>query len=227
MFKCYRVKLQFSTPFAAGLPKDPKILLGFLKGRAPNKKPEGATAIEQIAEEVEEELYDSGEPEITLTTTFKQDKGVIVYEDRGVKAHIKDCANILRRLKDIRGLKTIVADRVWVEPRFIPLTKSGQPVKEISGSEIKPITVRDRRTGQSRTAVKIVEFVESPAMEFDLKVLDDGLVSQELLEDIFKYGGQIKGMGADRGLGWGRYTFELEEKGEKKQPRKRKRAGRG
>ncbi len=210
MFKEYKVKLKFQNEFAAGIPEDPNQLLSFLEARQPRTKPEGATPIEELAKGVAEEILapETG-GEAAITTTFKVKDGVLVYEARGVKSHIKDCANVLKEQLGVKGLKAKVADRLQVEPQFIKLHKDGKELTAPDGREIRPITTMTRQG--PITAVKIVNYLMQPEMEFTLLVLDDGLVTKELLETLMTYGGRIKGLGQDRNLGWGRYRFEIEE----------------
>ena len=53
-------------------------------------------------------------------------------------------------------------------------------------------------------------------MRFTLRVLNDGLVSRELLEQIFEYGGE-HGMGQERGAGdFGKYNLVKLEREEMK-----------
>lgn len=210
MFKEYGVTINFRNQFAAGIPKDPEALLKFLEVRAPERKPEDAIPLEEMAEEIAEHLPAAEDAQAAITTTFKMVDGCLVYEARNIKAHIKDCASILSKgVEKVRGLKSAVANRIQVEPDYIPLMKEGKPVVAVDGKEIRPITIMSRQG--PRTAVKIVEFVNAPTLVFRLVTLDDKVVTKKLLEDIFTYGGRIKGMGQDRGLGWGRYSATIQE----------------
>jgi len=213
MFKKYRVKVDFQNQFAAGIPEDPNRLVDFLDAKKPTKEPEDAIPLEDLAEMIEGQTLPSeeGSDEAAMTTTFKVDEdGNLAYESRCVKAHLKDCAFILsKNYLEKRGLKTAVANRIQVGPEMLPLSRNGGFLKDVDDKEIRPITVQTRQG--PRTAVKIVKFVNAPHMEFELTVLNDGVVDGQLLETLFQYGGMMKGMGQDRNMGWGRYTFEIEE----------------
>jgi hypothetical protein len=41
-------------------------------------------------------------------------------------------------------------------------------------------------------------------------VLDDGIITEDILKAIFEYG-SIHGLGQERSQGWGRYTYEIKE----------------
>lgn len=212
MFKKYRVTVDFINQFAAGIPEDPNKLLDFLDSKKPSKEPENAIPLEDLAETIEEQLLEPLEEtgEEAMTTTFKQFDGKIAYEARCVKSHLKDCAFILsRNYLEKRGLKTAVANRIQIYPDMLPLSRNGKYLEEVDGKEIRPITVQTRQG--PRTAVKIVKFVNAPHMEFYITVLNDGVVTLELLTTLFNYGSVMKGMGQDRNMGWGRYKYEIEE----------------
>lgn len=212
MFRKYRVTWKFRNEFAAGIPENPEALLAFLEARAPERRPEDAIPLEELAEQVAQEIHQpSTEREAALTTTFKEKNGALVYEARGVKAHIKDCASVLSKMLGITAFKAKVANRADIKPQFIPLTRNGQPITEVDGSEIRPVTTMTRLG--PRTAVKIVKYVLAPELTFELLVLDDGVITEQHLRSIFQYGGNVKGAGQDRGLGWGRYDFTMEEVG--------------
>jgi len=212
MFKKYKIKVDFHNQFAAGIPEDPDRLLDFLDAKKPTKEPEDAIPLEDLAEMIEGQTLESDDSseEAAMTTTFKQKDGVLCYESRCIKAHLKDCAFILsKNFLERRGLKTTVANRIQVGPEMLPLYRNGSTLTDVDGKEIRPITVQTRQG--PRTAVKIVKFVNAPHMEFELTVLNDGVVDLELLNTLFEYGGTMKGMGQDRNMGWGRYAFEIEE----------------
>ncbi len=212
MFKKYKISLNFENQFAAGIPEDPSRLLDFLDARAPTKVPEDAVPIEDLAEIVADQTLpsDDSSEEAAMTTTFKQQDGTLVYEARCIKAHFKDCAFILsKNFLEKRGLKTAVANRIQVGPEMLKLHRNGEMLTDVDGKEIRPITVQTRQG--PRTAVKIVKFVNAPQFEFILTVLNDGVVDIDLLTTLLTYGGTMKGMGQDRNMGWGRYSFEIEE----------------
>jgi len=209
----YEVELRFTSPFAASVPKNPEDIKQMVTARMPSKKPEGAPTTKELAEEVEEEVGAEEEAERGYATFKRDEEGYIVYEGRCVRAHIKDCANAIQGLLGIRALKSKVANRVYVEPRFIPLydSETGERKTEPDGSEVRLVHAMTMRG--PRSSVKTVDYVNEPTMRFTLRVLNDGLVSRELLEQIFEYGGE-HGMGQERGAGdFGKYNLvKLEER---------------
>ena len=207
MWKTYQVEQQFTTPFASSTPKNPKDIEAMLSSRAPSKPPEDAIPLPELAEEVAGEVEATEEVERGYATFKRDDKG-LYYEARCVRAHIKDCANILRKRLAIPAFKAKVANRVYVEPAKIRVLRGGKAIQEPDGSEIRIVHALTPKG--PRSSLKTIDYVDSPKLQFQLKVLDDGVITQGMLESIFEYGGQ-HGEGQERSQDWGKYVFKLEE----------------
>lgn len=230
MWQSYEVELHFTTPFASSTPKNPKDIEAMLEARMPSTRPEGAVALDELAEEVKEEVEASQEVERGYAT-FKRDENGLYYEGRCVRAHIKDCANQLQGLLGIKALKSKVANRVYVEPAKIRLLRSGEIIKEPDGSvthEVQPVgmpwlhhvpleQIKEPDGSETRiihamtmkgprSSLKTIDYVNNPVLKFNLKVLDDGVIDQATLESIFEYGAE-HGMGQERSQDWGKYEL--------------------
>lgn len=198
MWKNYEVELKFHTPFASSTPKNPLEIKDMLEARMPAKPPEDATPIEELAGQVAEEV---GSPDAEVEkghATFKKDDQGLYYEARCIRAHIKDCAAQVQKILEIRGLKPKVANRVYVEPSKIYLGKS-----EPDGYEVRPVHAMLPRGPIS--SLKAIDYLNDVTLEFRLKVLDDGIITEDILKTIFEYGG-IHGMGQERSQDWGKYV---------------------
>ena len=211
MWKRYAVELRFTTPFASSTPRNPKDIEKMLIARTPSdselrKRREAGEEIvplDELGEQVAEEVKASEEVERGYAT-FKRDGKGLYYEARCVKAHIKDCANQLQGFLEIKALKSKVANRVYVEPAKIYLDKS-----EPDGSEVRIVHAMTMKG--PRSSLKTLDYVDSPILKFQLKVLDDGVVDEEILKAVFEYGGE-HGMGQERSQDWGKYELvKLEE----------------
>jgi len=203
MWKTYQVELQFTTPFASSTPKNPRDIEAMLLARAPSKPPEDPIPLPELAEQVAGEVEATEEAERGYAT-FKRDNNGLYYEARCIRAHIKDCANILQGLLEIKALKSKVANRVYVEPAKIYLGK-----QEPDGSEIRIIHAMTMKG--PRSSLKTIDYVDRPKLQFQLKVLDDGVIDEEILKAIFEYGAE-HGMGQERSQDWGKYELvKLEE----------------
>lgn len=206
MWKKYEVELRFTTPFASSTPKNPKDVEAMLLARAPSdsqlkhrmEKGEKVTSLLELAEQVKEEVEASEEVERGYAT-FKRDEDGLYYEARCIRAHIKDCANILQGMLGIKALKAKVANRVYVEPAKIYLDK-----KEPDGSETRIIHAMTMKG--PRSSLKTIDYVDKPVLKFQLKVLSDGVIDRKILESIFEYGAE-HGMGQERSQDWGKYEL--------------------
>ena len=202
MWKQYEVRLQIEGRFAAALPKTQEEVQQMLEHRMPTKAPDNPVPIDQLAEQITEEV--GVEPEFGWAT-FKRNSDGLYYEGRCVRGHIKDCAQqISSFFPDTRAFKAKVANKVYVETDIIPLGKQ-QP----DGSEQRFIQIMTRQG--PRSTYKFIDYVENPLLTFYLRVLDDGVITEEMLIAIFEYGG-MHGLGQERSQGWGRYRLlKLEE----------------
>lgn len=207
LWQRYRVVLQVEGQFGAGLPKNPEEIKKMLETRMPGRKPEDAVPIEELAEQVAGEVGEADEEEAKPGwITFKSDPGGLYAEGRTVRGHLKDCAGVLAQgiFAEIKNFRSKFVNRVYVETRNIRLGK-----KAIDGTEERYIQVITKKG--PRSAPKWIDYVLDPRLEFDLLVLDDGLITEEILRTILAYGA-VHGMGAERSQGWGRYTVETLEK---------------
>ena len=203
MWKKYEVELRFTTPFASSTPKNPQDIGAMLEARMPAKSPPDPVSIPELASQIAEEVEATEEVEKGYAT-FKRDDRGLYYEARCVRAHIKDCANALQGLLEIRALKSKVAQRVYVEPEKLYLGKT-----EPDGNETRIVHAMTMKG--PRSSLKTIDYVNDAGLTFILKVLDDGVITEDILKAIFEYGG-THGIGQERSQDWGRYELvKLEE----------------
>jgi len=202
MWKRYEVRLQMEGRFAAALPKTQEEIQQMLEHRMPTKAPDNAMLIDHLAKQVVGEI--GTEPEFGWAT-FKRNEAGLYYEGRCIRGHIKDCAQQINSFfPDTRAFKAKIANKVYVETDVIPLGK-----REPDGNEQRFIQVMTRQG--PRSTYKFIDYIESPELTFSLRVLDDGVITEEMLRAIFEYGG-VHGLGQERSQGWGRYRLtRLEE----------------
>ena len=79
---------------------------------------------------------------------------------------------------------------------------------EPDGTEQRFVQVMTRQG--PRSTIKYIDYLEKPTLNFQLKVLEDGIITEEILTSIFEYGA-IHGLGQERSQGWGRYEFTITE----------------
>lgn len=192
----YQVELLFTSPLASGTPKRPGDIKAMLEARMPTSVPANAQPLLELGEEIGEEVEAS--EEVTKGyATFKRDDHGLYFEARCVRAHIKDCASRLQGILGIAALKAKVANRVYVEPPRLYLGKD-----KPDGTETRIIHVIVRQG--PRSGFKDIDYVEDAHLKFSLKVLNDGLINENILQAIFEYGG-VHGMGQERSQDFGRY----------------------
>ena len=214
MWKKYEVELQMTGYFAASLPQTREDIEKMLENRMPAKPPEDFVPLDQLVDEVAEKVGagEDGEGEEAELkygwATFPRDDNGLYYEGRCVRGHIKDCANQVKDAikPEVKALKAKVANKVYVMTDVIPLIVDGVQVREISGTVQRFVQVMTMRG--PRSTIKFVDYLQKPALTFRLNVLDDGIITDDILNAIFEYG-SIHGMGQERSQGWGRYTFTV------------------
>lgn len=212
MWKPYDVTLQMTGYFAASLPKTREEIEKMLGYRMPGKPPEDFTPLAELVNEVVEKVgTDEEEEELAYGwATFPRDDNGLYYEGRCIRGHLKDCANQVREVIQpvIKALKAKVANKVYVMTDIIPLMVDGVQAGELAGTEQRFIQVMTKRG--PRSTIKYIDYLVRPTLTFRLNVLDDGVITEEVLGAIFEYG-SVHGLGQERSQGWGRYTFSIKE----------------
>jgi hypothetical protein len=116
----------------------------------------------------------------------------------------KDGATQVSRFIDMTAFKSKVANKVYVMTERIRLGKD-KPDGTIQRF-VQAITPKG-----PRSSIKHIDYVVAPRLSFHLKVLDDGVITEDHLRLIFEYGA-VHGIGQERSQGFGRYTLEVFER---------------
>jgi hypothetical protein len=219
MWLKYNVELRMAGRFAASLPKTREEIERMLENRMPAHPPADyipvAELVDQVAEEVGAPAATEQEEEFKFGwATFPRNADGLYYEGRCIRGHLKDCATQVKGwiVPEVKALKAKVANKVYVVTDVIPLMSAVyEPVtklqfKEIAGTEQRFIQVMTMHG--PRSTIKYVDYVEKPVLRFDLKVLNDGVITEPILRALFDYG-SIHGLGQERSQGWGRYDYTL------------------
>lgn len=222
VFALYGVTLELEDRLMGGIPKDPKVVEGWLRAKA------GITEARELAQVTARTLEENGsslgvspaaiaemDPDeayalieaasqehaaLKSTNGFKVDEQGLYIEDRQVKAMLKESTNVLfageRWGKTKKGPKAFVAERVFVRPRRIHVG-----VEEPDGVELVVGHVADK--AGKRSTLTYHEYVEKPTIEIELEVVRDELTLEQW--------GQLwlhasaNGLGALRSQGYGRF----------------------
>jgi len=223
MWNRARVTLSIRERVCGGIPKDQKLIEGWVAANMPEVSAEKqAKLVAKTAAELPAATEEKAEK---MWTTFKVAKpdGYIFIEGRQIKAMLKESANILREAlitseKSEKGkdkaaekaksrftaIRSKVAERLFVEEDRVVFDRNGKRLTEPDGSEERAIHVM---TAQGpRDALKRTDFVAAPAtISFHLKWVNDSVVDIELVKIFFEHACE-NGLGADRSQGNGRFA---------------------
>ena len=220
MWDYYSLTLKVER-LVGGLPKHPEIVKRWQEAKWPAnpeakltpedpQTPEEAAA--RITESMGAQALAAEDAVAGIWTGFAERNGSLVLEHRQVKAMLKESANVVKALPNMRKLNTKgeskemplrarLAERVFVKPHWIPLG-----VSEPSDSPERPIHVM---TSQGpRTALKRTDVIDDVEIHCTLKVLNDGVITEAILRTILDHGSE-NGIGTDRSQGNGQFDFVL------------------
>jgi len=212
IFTTYRAQLTFRSKLLGGIPKDPKIIEGWLRSKA------GISSEEEVRQAMLRTLVELGaevRPDMTFeelqeaskhlaavkqTNGFKRDTDGLYIEDRQIKAMIKESVNILyageRWGKTKKGPRNFTAERVFVSPERIHLGKA-----DPDGVEMMIIHASGP-TGPIHS-LSYSEYVEQPVITFDVMVTKDE-IAHENWPEIWLHA-EENGLGANRSQSFGRF----------------------
>jgi hypothetical protein len=225
LWKYYDVELKFHTPFAASIPKNPKDIQSMLEHRMPTEAAlkkrvsagENIVPVEELLATVTDEVGATEEEERGWATFKKDEKGRLYYEARCIRGHLKDCSDQVKDILGIKALHSKIANKVFPQPERIYLRKivdgkvDPAPLSEVDGTETRFVHAMTMKG--PRSSLKMIDYVENAVLQFELKVLNDGVITWDVLDTIFQYGA-THGAGQERGQDFGRYELtKLEEIG--------------
>ena len=218
-WKTYDLTLNITNQLVGSVPKNPDVVRSWLESRKASEpalaRMQQASAPVATLDEIEADVLATITPEEERSWTGFQsdDKGLFIRADN-VKAHLKDCANVLRKTLErepykLTAPRSKLADRVYPLPERIHLLRDSANITAPDGDWERPIHVMTALG--PRDALKRSDYVDTPTLKVELRVLADGVITQPVLEEILDYG-SIHGIGGERGMGYGRYTWTLEER---------------
>jgi len=205
MWQKAEVLMNFVGRLCGSVPLKKELVIPWLEARMPKEKPEEGKSIEEIKKEVLESIEDIEEK---VTLGFQKNGQGLFIRGGTVKAHLKDCANQIKdaikpQIKNFRGK---VANKVYTEEYFIYLLKNGESLQKEDGEFDQPVHVITMQG--PRNALKTIRFLDMPSLKFRLMLMEDKEITPERIKEIFEYG-SIHGYGGERGMGEGRYSFQI------------------
>jgi hypothetical protein len=229
MFTDYTLTLHIDR-LVGGIPRHPEIVKRWQEARWPK----GAVATdladagitpETAAAQTVDELGDNAmsEEEVaavwtSFATVGEGDASRPVIESRQIKAMLKESANIIKNMPEVRvagkaiPLRAKLAERVFPAPKWMPILNDSNPDKPVEVLSLeRPIHVM---TAQGpRTALKRTDYVDDARLVVTLRVLDDGVITEKVLRSILDHA-SLNGVGTDRSQGAGTFEYDLEKRGE-------------
>jgi len=215
LFERYRARMVFRDKLIGGVPKDPKLIEGWLRARPGLQDAQGIRqamlrTLADLGVDVQEDMtFEQLEQASAAlaarkqTTGFKVGEHGLYVEARQVKAMLKESTNILfageRWGVTRKGPRSFLAERVFVEPDKLWLGR-----QEPTGVELM-IGHLSGPTGP-RSTLGYHEYVQQPLLEFTVPAVRDAL-TRERWAHIWVLA-QEKGFGALRSLGFARFYLE-------------------
>ena len=225
VFATYHARIAFRDRLMGGIPKNPKIIEGWLRSKA------GIEQEEEIRRATLRTLLELGadvRPDMSFeelerasealaasrqTNGFKVAEQGLYVESRAVKAMLKESINILyagdRWGKTKKGPKSFFAERVFINPDHLWLGRT-----EPDGVEMFIGHVSGPKGPQSTLTYH--ECVERATIDLDVMVLRDE-VSEGHWPEIWRHA-QENGLGALRSQGFGRFDIEAWDRVESRTP---------
>lgn len=191
----YDVTLTFKTDILGTVPLNKEIYVDFIASK-PDAPPKAVEEADTIA------LEEKGK-----TGFHRMADGSPALYDYVIKGFLKDACGMLNRVEDslskkLKAYKRVIDGLVFIEPRLITFQMSG-PVGELQ----RPL--RAQTAQGERVALAFSETVPAGStIKFELIVLDDKAVPEELLREWFDYA-KFRGLGQWRNASWGRASFEM------------------
>jgi hypothetical protein len=214
LFVHYDAQLTFRDKLLGGVPKDPKLIEGWLRAKAGLESGQelrrallrtlSELGLNASGETTSEDLIHASEELVArrLTTGFKRGEQGLYIEARQIKALLKECTNILfaaeRWGPTRKGPKSFLAERVFVQPDRVWLgTDAPDGLEQVVGHLSGP-------TGPVST-LGYHEYVVRPTLTFSVWVVRD-LISASQWADVWVLAQEI-GLGAVRSQGHGRFQL--------------------
>lgn len=202
LYDIYSCTIQFRDKVCGGTPKNPDLLRGWI---AATTQHDDDTTTAQV---------DAAKAALLTPTEekswngFRGDNEGLYLEARQIKALFRECATMLRVTVDKRGSKQIFQHGFEIKgPNAAHSDRLYLGVKEPTGSDEGPIHV-DTPQGP-RTAIKRVDYVETPTITFQIWVLTTATAESRHIgeKDLIKMltFAQENGCGSDRSQGRGKF----------------------
>jgi hypothetical protein len=213
LFARYVAELQFRDKLLGGVPKDPKLIEGWLRAKAGiDDTDELRQMVLRTQAEVAAEPNGAGSTDVAqasdalvarrLTTGFKRGELGLYIEARQVKALLKECTNILfggeRWGPTRKGARSFLAERVFIDPDQVLLDRESHDGLELVVGHVSGPSGPVSTLGYH-------EYVERASISFTVMVVRD-LITPAQWAEVWVLAQEI-GLGALRSQGHGRFQL--------------------
>ena len=197
-------KLTGLTPILGSAPASRAIRTQYIASKAPTDK---------LREEEEAAPFDLDEKGLTVFNRNHQDQLCLIgYQ---IKGFLKGALTALKAQCKIAAVKGKIDNLVFVEPRYIPLKRNGQPLRDEDDILERPL--RAQTMQGERTTLAASELVEDPwEITIEMTLVPNGgtakseAVTWDAIEAALDYGA-YHGLGQWRNADYGRFRWEKEE----------------
>lgn len=197
-------KLTGLTPILGSAPASRAIRTQYIASKAPTDK---------LREEEEAAPFDLDEKGLTVFNRDHQDRLCLMgYQ---IKGFLKGALTALKTQCKIAAAKGKIDNLVFVEPRYIPLRRNGQALRD--EDEILERPLRAQTMQGERTTLAASELVEDPwEITIEVTLIPNGgtakseALTWDALEAALDYGA-YHGLGQWRNADYGRFIWEREE----------------
>jgi hypothetical protein len=193
----YNLKLTFTEDLLGTVPLNKNIYADYIAGKE-EAPPEAMAEVDTVIE-----VDDKGK-----TGFHRLPDGTPFLYDYVIKGYLKDACGMISRMDDslakkVKAYKKVIDGLVFVEPRQIPFVLSGE-----IGENTRPL--RAETAQGPRIALACSETVPAGSrISFDLLVLADKIVPEELVRELFFYG-RYRGLGQWRNASYGRFLCNID-----------------
>lgn len=209
------------TPILGSQPAQADIRQKYILSKAPTQEQLEAEA-KMTAEDIQADLEEKGLSVFLLDPST----GALSLMDYVIKGYLKEAIGTLKMLNGVTAHKKKVDGCIFSyspegdnpdQRRFLRFKRDGEYI--LDDDEINERVLRADTAMGPRTTLVGSEQIDTPwTLDVELQLLPTsgkGNITWDVIEQAFEYGEQ-RGLGQWRNAGWGRFTFELIEKGASK-----------
>lgn len=192
------------TPILGSAPASRAIRTQYIASKAPTDK---------LREEEEAASFDLDEKGLTVFNRNKQDQLCLMgYQ---IKGFLKGALTALKAQCKIAAAKGKIDNLIFVEPRYIPLMRDGQPLRD--EDEILERPLRAQTMQGERVTLAASELVEDPwEITIEMTMIPNAgtakseALSWDAIEAALDYG-SFHGLGQWRNADYGRFIWKRED----------------